>query len=313
MRVEVAVPIDPLCVLVDGRYEDDLVVVARRGGDLPRRVQRGIRTQHFDVVTNDGRLVVTHAVGPQDIDDDLAGIIADELFTPGWVRGSEMFERIFTGVVRTSASAALDSWELFYRNTIRRLVPGRHPASSTAHPAGGIKASASSNHGSIADYAPVHERAVDLVGPGSVLELGSCFGFLALRLAAAGHPTTASDVSAGTVRLLALIAPRLGVALDTLLADAARVPVGDAYADTVVAIHLLEHLEPEHGIKVVAEAIRCARRRVVIAVPLEHEAHESYGHLRTIGLDDLRGWGSASGLAYEVAEHHDGWLVLDKV
>ena len=311
MRTLAAAPIDPFCDVVDGRYEDALVVVVRRIGAWPRRGRGSARTLHFDIVTHDHRLVVTHDVRPEDVDDDLAGVIVDELFTPGWVRGSEMFERIFTGVVRTSATDALESWELFYRNTFRRLTSGLQPGGVGTTAA--TRASGSCGHGSIADYAPVYDRAVGLVRPGSVLELGSCFGFLALRLAAAGHRTTASDVSAGTVRLLASIAPRLGVPLETLLADAARVPLADGFADTVIVIHLLEHLEPEHGDKVVAEAIRCARRRVVIAVPLEGEADESYGHLRTIDLDDLRTWGRASRVSFEVAEHHGGWLVLDKV
>lgn len=324
MRLETAAPIDPLCDVIGGRYEDDLVVVAHRGNSWPRRVRGSVRTRHFDVVSQDHRLLVIYDLCPEEVDDDLTGVIIDELFAPGWVRGSEMFERIFTGVVRTSTANALDSWELFYRNTIDRLSTGLDsPRSSRSSPlprpldpvesdADKTRAPGPGFRGSIDDYAPVHDRAVGLVRPGSVLELGSCFGFLALRLAAAGHRTTASDVSAGTVRLLASIAPRLGVPLATLLADAARVPVVDGYADTVVVIHLLEHLEPDHGDQVVTEALRCARRRVVIAVPLEREADEFYGHLRTVSLDDLRTWGGASDLPFEVAEHHGGWLVLDK-
>ena len=108
----------------------------------------------------------------------------------------------------------LDSWELFYRNTLRRLEdPGtRGPCR---------------DHGSIDGYAPVHDHVLDLLGPGSVLELGCCFGFLALRVARSGRATTASDVSAGTVQLLTAIAPRLGVDLVTETADAARYPASD--------------------------------------------------------------------------------------
>lgn len=281
MRIRAAAPIDPLGDVVDGRYEDDLVVVTRRGDAWPHPARGRVRTPHFEVVTHDHRLVVTHDVRPQDIDDRLAGVIVDELFTPGWVHGSEMFERILTGVVRAGDRSALESWELFYRNTIRHL-------------------------------SPVHDRAVGLVRPGPVLELGSRFGVLALRLATAGHPTTASDVSAGAVRLLAVMAPRLGAELDTLLADPARVPVGDGFADTVVVVHLLEHLEPGHGAAVVAEAVRCARRRVVIAVSLQPESDEFSGRARPLTLDDLRRWGRSSRLPHEVTEDHGGWLVLDR-
>lgn len=312
IRFETA-PIDPLCDVVGGRYQDDLVVVARRGDSWSARVRGGARTLHFDMVTHNRRLLVTHDVRSEDVDDDLTGVIVDELFTPGWVRGSEMFQRIFTGVVRTSATDALECWELFYRNTIRRLALSSQSSPSAEWEAAAVtRVPGSCGDGSIADHAPVYDRVVSLVGPGSVLELGSCFGFLSLRLAAAGHPTTASDVSPGAVRLLASIAARLGVPLVTLLADAARVPVIDGFADTVVVSHLLEQLDPDHGHKVVVEALRCARRRVIIAVPLEREADETYGHLRTISLDDLRTWGRASRVPFEVAEHQVGWLILDK-
>lgn len=300
----VAAPIDPLApTRTPGEYEDALVVV-RRGPD--RRATDGARTvtEHFRVDAGDGRLTVTHRLRPDEVDDDLAGLLVDELFGPGWVRGAELFERLFTGVVLSMSPDPLQAWELFYRNTTRHL--------ETLRAGGGNGGAAASVHGCIAGYAPVYERAEALVPAGSVLELGSCFGFLSLRLATRGHDVTASDVAAGTVRLLAAVAPRLGVRLTTVLADAARLPLEDECVDTVLAIHLLEHLDAAHGAAVLREAVRCARRRVVVAVPFEQEADESFGHVRTVDLDDLRAWGRASGLRYDVAEHHGGWLVLER-
>ena len=80
-------------------------------------------------------------------------------------------------MVRTSADDALDSWELFYRNTLARLDD---PGSA----APGLGA-----HGSIDGYAPVHDHVLGLLAPGSVLELGCCFGFLSLRVARTGRAT----------------------------------------------------------------------------------------------------------------------------
>ncbi|MEO3935720.1 mycofactocin oligosaccharide methyltransferase MftM [Dermatophilaceae bacterium Soc4.6] len=275
-------PIDPLRpTSVPGRYEDEVVVVQRWSGPWPRRARGAVQTAHFDVSRIAGRVLVTHCLSPEQVDDDLASVIVDELFGPGWLRGAEAFERIFTGIVRSMEPDALDSWERFYRNTIARP-------------------------------APIYDRAAELVLPGPVLELGCCFGFLSLRLASRGHDVTASDVSAGTVRLLHTLAPRLGLRLTTLLADAARVPLEDGCADTVLVIHLMERLDQEHGVAVIHEALRCARRRVVAAVSLEREVDESYGHVRTVTLEDLAVWGRASGAPYAVSEHHGGWLVLDK-
>ena len=306
MQARPTTPIDALVATVGGRYEDDLVTVQAGANARPRRGLHGVRTAHFDIVPVAGRLSVTHTIPTERIDDDLAGLIVEELFAPGWVRGSEMFERIFTGIVRSSAVDALDSWELFYRNTFRKLGDRRDRGSEP-----GASSFAEHFHGSIAGYAPVYDHACELVLPGSALELGCCFGFLSLRLAAEGHLTTASDVSAGTTRLLAAVAPRLGITLDTIFADAARMPVPARSAENVLVIHLLEHLEPEHGSRVVAEAVRCARGRVVVAVPLEEEADESYGHVRTVSLDDLRTWGAATARPFDVHEHHGGWLVIE--
>lgn len=293
-------PIDPLAPTVAGRYEDAVVTVEAAHGPRGARGTTTVRTPHFDVTPTGGRVHVTHVVPPGQVDDDLAGLLQDELFGPGWLRGPDLYERVFTGVVRTGAEDALASWELFYRNTLARLEASPSPGSG-----GGP-------HGSIAGYAPVSDHALELLpARGSVLEMGCGFGFLSLRAAGDGRLTTASDVSAGTVRLLARLAPRLGADLTTLVADAARHPGADRSVDTVLAVHLLEHLDAAHGAQVLAEALRLAARRVVVAVPLE-EANETYGQVRTVSLDELHRWGRASGCRYDVHEHHGGWLVLDQ-
>lgn len=293
-------PIDPFAPTRAGLYRDALVEVRALGPIRGRRSLHMVRTEHFDVTAVDGRICVGHAVPADRLDDDLAGLLADELFGPGWLRGSELFERIFTGVVRTFADDPLQAWEAFYRNTLARID------SCLARPA-----ATAARGGTVADYAPVYGHAQSLLAAGSVLELGCCFGFLSLRLAKAGRATTASDVSPGAVRLLAAVAERLGVPLQTQVADAARFPASGPCADTVLAIHLLEHLDPAHGDRVVEEAIRLARRRVVIAVPLEEEADETWGHVRTVSMTDLLDWGRRSGRAHDVHEHHGGWLVIE--
>jgi len=285
-------PIDPLAAIARGRYEDDIIVVTRRPHG-----SSGMKTPHFEFWTEGGKLHVAHSLAPHHIDNDLAGVLADELFGPGWVSGSEAFERVLTGVVLTSAVDPGAAWELFYRNTLDRLA---RPQAIEAPGAG-----------SLAAYAPVYAHALTLVPPGSALELACCFGFLSLQLAARAT-VTASDVTANTVRLLAAVAPRLGYVLDTLVCDGARVPMPDRCFDTVLAVHLLEHLEPDHAAAVVVEAQRLARRRVIVAVPFEDEPTRAFGHVRTFILDDLHSLGRESGWTYTAYEHHGGWLVLDQ-
>lgn len=290
--------IQPLEAPADGVYRDELVEVRAQAGPTPRRELHTVRTPHFDLTTVGQRAVVVHRVPPERIDDDLSGLLADELFQPGWLRGGEVFEHLFTGIVLSSHPDPLDAWEGFYRRTLDRVGAAIHGPTTGAH-------------GTIADYAPVYARAEQLLAAGTVLELGSCFGFLALRLARAGRRVTASDISRGTVELLRAVAPRLGVALATRVDDAARVHAADRSVDNVLAVHLLEHLDAAHGARVLAEALRIARRRVVVAVPLEDEADATWGHVRTISLTDLDAWGRATGLPYRVDDHHGGWLVVD--
>ncbi len=234
----------------------------------------------------DGRL--RHRISAAEISNDLAGWIADDLVTPGLVEPSA-FERTFVSVV-----ASVDpDWTAFYRNTLLSLGRGGEPG------------------GTNAGMAPVHERAAGLA-IGSVVELGCCFGFLSLRLAADGHRVAAVDLSPGTVRLLGRVAPALGLTLDAVVGDATAVPLADGSADTLMAVHLLEHLPPGVDRLVLAEMLRVARRRVVVAVPYEDEPDPTWGHVRTFDAAALRELGDSTGRPYEVTDHHGGWLVISR-
>jgi len=230
----------------------------------------------------DGQL--RHHISPVELSNDLAGWIADDLVAPGLIP-PHAFEPTFVSVVG-------DAWLPFYRNTLRELADGGAPG------------------GTNAGMAPVHDRAADLAC-GAVVELGCCFGFLSLRLARDGHRVTAVDVSPGTVALLAAIAPALGTPLHAVAGDATALPLADHTADTVFAVHLLEHLPPELASEVIAEMVRVARHRVVVAVPFEDAPNPTWGHVRTFDLADLAALGTTTGRPYTVDEHHGGWLVVD--
>ena len=292
-------PIDPLA---PGRpaYVDDLVRVVRTDGELPRRTLRTVRTEHFDISHEGGRVAIAHRVPLEEVHAGLAELLSREIFGPGWLRGADVFERIMTGIVLTSADDPLSAWEHFYRTSLRTIEAA---TDLTDSPSAGM-------HGAVAGYAPVYARAEEVLVGDSVVELGSCFGFFSLRQAGT-REVTAIDVSAGSIRLLEQVSAQLGTPVEALTADAAHVPLPDGCADTVVALHLLEHLEPQHGWRVVTEAVRLARRRVVIAVPYEDEPEELWGHVRTLTREDLAAYGLRTGLPFAVEEHHGGWLVLD--
>lgn len=233
------------------------------------------------------------------LDNDLSGWLARTLIAPGLLP-QHAFEKAFVAVVTGAAEDPNDpddAWLAFYRNTLTALTGGGRPG------------------GTNAEMAPVHARAAELVVGTEVVELGCCFGFLALRLARAGRRVTAVDVSPGTVGLLARMAPRLGVSVDAVAGDAAATPLRTGCADTVLAVHLLEHLPEPAGTAVLKEMLRLARRRVVVAVPYEDEPDPIWGHVRRFDHDELRRLGEVTGREYgvtfRVTDHHGGWLVID--
>jgi hypothetical protein len=284
--------LDPLAPGHRGWWEcGELLVCHEDGVALPNalsaRLAPAMVTEHFRVYSLGRRTLVSHRFRGDELDDDLAGHLATEL------RGlAPQFERIFTGVVRSTVNDPLLAWTVFYANTLAAL---RRPGPT----------------GAIARFAPVHARALDLVRGRTVLDLGSCFGFLPLRMASLGLRPIASDISAGSMGLLARVSAWFGTPVPALVCDAAAVPLADGSVDTVTAIHLLEHVPPDHGAAVLAEMLRVARRRVVVAVPFEETPDPAFGHVRCFDSAALRRWGRASGVPFTVFEHHGGWLVLD--
>jgi SAM-dependent methyltransferase len=262
-------------------------------------------TDHFEVHRPGGRLLVLHRFRPDELDDDVSTLVAGELGAV--VASAPIFERVVTGIVRSTVGDPLTAWSTFYANSLAVL---RHPERA-AEPG----SAASPPEASLAGFAPVHARALDEVVGTTVADLGACFGFLPLLMAERGLDVVATDHTPGTMRLLSAVA-RSGVVpeasrLRTAACDARAVPLRDDAVETVSAIHLLEHLPAEDSAAVVAEMCRVARRRIVVAVPYEDEPDPVYGHLCRFSPDVLVELGERTGAPFRVEADHGGWLVAD--
>ncbi|GLZ55100.1 mycofactocin oligosaccharide methyltransferase MftM [Actinomycetospora sp. NBRC 106378] len=300
--------IDPLAPGHPGRWENGPVVVCHLDrAAVPVRLAEGrtpdLVTERFEVHRLGDRLLVLHRFRPDELDDDVSTFVADELGAV--VDSAPLFERVVTGIVRSTVLDPLTAWATFYANSLAVL---RHPRTA---PTVGLPPESS-----LAGFAPVHARALDEVRGSTVADLGACFGFLPLLMAERGLDVVATDHTPGTMTLLAAVA-RAGVVpaaadrLHTLACDARAVPLADASVDTVTAIHLLEHLPASESAAIVDEMVRVARRRLVVAVPYEETPDPVFGHLRRFTPDDLVALGERTGLPYRVDEHHGGWLVAD--
>jgi Methyltransferase domain len=254
--------------------------------------RRAVCTPRFCTSRRGGVLEVVHNLRPDELSDELAVMLAEELDDIGVLNGQHEFELVFTGIVRSTVDGAMPAWLRFYRNSLDRLERG------------------------VAAFAPVHEHAASLLVGSRVIDLGSCFGFLPLRLASAGIDVMATDLSAPTMELLARVSTLLRRPVRTICCDAARVPLPDRDADTVTVVHLLEHLTPAASTDVIDEALRLARRRMVVAVPFEDEPRACYGHIQRFDLAALGALAAEAqrrhpGLRADVHEYHGGWLILD--
>ncbi|HYO04721.1 MAG TPA: mycofactocin oligosaccharide methyltransferase MftM [Mycobacterium sp.] len=271
-----------------------VLVTRRNGPHLDHTGQTALCTNRFCTTRTDGVLAVQHDLGPDEISDELAVLLATELDDTGVLRGQPEFEAVFSGIVQSATDGEVGTdhaWLRFYRNSLDRL-----------------------EHGSAA-FAPVHEHAASLIVGNDVIDLGSCFGFFPLRVAAAGLVVTATDLSGPTVDLLNRVSVPLRRPVRTLTCDAACVPLPDGAADTVTVLHLLEHLDAADTGSVLREAIRLARRRVIVAVPFEDVPRACYGHVQRFDggvLRDIADAWRTSGVRAGVHEYHGGWLILDR-
>lgn len=290
--------LNALAPSADGEYRHGPLRVVRRGRPAEGEEVCG---PHFRLRRVGSGFEVSHSLRPDRLDNDVAGLIAAELFDTGFLTGNDVFEQVLTGVVRSTVREPLKAWDAFYGNTLTRIREC-WTSGSAALPQGS----------QIAGMAPVYDRALRLVPPGRVLDLGSCFGFFPLLLAERGqNAVIASDLVRGSMRLLTAVARHRRVPLQTMTCNVASVPFPNGSVDTVTVLHLLEHLDERQSRAVLSEAARLARNWVVVAVPFEEEPAAVYGHVQRFDAAKLTQLGITTGRPFTVAEHHGGWLVVD--
>jgi predicted RNA methylase len=295
--------IKPLASSSPGSHGDDLVDVVREGAAPEQEsLPLIVRTEHFCLCRSEHTVRVIHRLTPDRIDSDVIGLIIDELFTPGWLVGIAVFERVLTGVVLSIKDDPLESWLAFYDNTLAHIrerwrVPELDPHSCWTD-----------------EFAALYQHALRLVPTGEVLDLGACLGFLSLLMVdTPGRSVTACDLSPAGIGLLSEVSAARHIPLRTLVCDATCVPLPDKAVDTVTVIHLFGCLESEECREVLGEALRLARRRVIVGVPADDRCAVVHGRGRRISRAELAELGSRDGqrLEFESDESLGSWLVVD--
>ena len=233
------------------------------------------------------------------LDADLGDALAAGLLGPP-PRDLAGFERAFVEHVERSAAGPVQAWDRFYDATLSRVIRG------WPDPPPGP--------GTVATFTRIWARAAALSSGPSVLDVGTCFGFLPLAWAAQpGAPRLlAVDLGHESAALAARQARRLGRPVGVARADGAQLPLADRAVSTVLLLHVLEHVPEPLGVALLAEALRVAARRVVVAVPVEPEPDPVFGHVRVFDLSDLAELGRRTGWCVSLQDADGAWLVLDR-
>lgn len=240
-----------------------------------------------------------HAHAPAlPLDADLGDALAAGLLPGGRPRDLAAFERAFVRHVEAQHPDPDRAWDRFYDATLARVRAGWHEPPQEP--------------GTVAAFTRIWSRAAALVR-GTVLDVGCCFGFLPLLLASSGPgQVLALDLAEPSLRLAGRQARRLGREVRFVRGCATRLPLAERSVGTVLLVHVLEHLPPPQADAVLAEALRVADRRVVVAVPVEDVPDPVFGHVQVYDAARLGRTGAATGWRSAVGEGDGAWLVLDR-
>jgi 2-polyprenyl-3-methyl-5-hydroxy-6-metoxy-1,4-benzoquinol methylase len=298
-------------MLVSGRWihrDGELVVASEIANPGLRSVLASqavhvCESPHFAVYALDDGIAVLHRLEPAAIDNDLAELVAGELIRSRHVVIPRAFKRCFAGVILSSAPSSKEAWRAFYDNTLSKLqqvASGSYPGQDS---------------GPIAVFGRIYQHAWALVAGSSLLDVGTCFGFFPLLLQRSDPPfnIVALDVSAPILELARDAAvSRYHVGTATFVhGDACSLSFADGSFDTVSALHLLEHLIPSSASKALQEMCRVARRKVIVAVPMEEELDPAYDHVQRFDRESLINLVEKTGWRWGFEDYLGGWVVLE--
>jgi SAM-dependent methyltransferase len=287
-------------------------------------------------------IIVVHDFAPAEIDNNIARHVADELLPllvadaprpvarDGYgATDQEVFERFVGEIVRSVDGNERRAWHLFYDNTLAALDrAGRETGAAK----GQIDRLQDLPRDYIADFAAIYRRAIDLadeIKPASILDVATCFGFFPLLLASGAWPATGDrqerprivgcDLNPALVSLArSYVRQRKLTGIRFVEADILGIPPGRAALpepsfDVVTAIHLLEHLEPAQTAAAMDGLWSLARRRLIVAVPVEAVADTRFGHRQIFDGESLAALGRITAGSSRCFEDHGAWLVIDRV
>lgn len=280
-------------------------------------------------------IILVHDFAPGEIDNNIASYVADELLpllltcstrgepADGYrASDQEVFERFVGEIVRSIDGNEERAWHLFYDNTLAAL-------NRAGQRDGDAESETRAPNDFIAEFATIYRRVADLAAecrPASVLDVATCFGFLPLLLVSALSPqpkgcwqnprVVGCDLNPALIALANSYARQRRLAgvcfVEADIRDAFHPALPQRSFDVVTAIHLLEHLEPTETALAMDRLWHLARRRLIVAVPVEAVPDPRFGHRQVFDRESLSALGRTTGGLCRSFEDHGAWLVIDR-
>lgn len=256
---------------------------------LVAQTYQAYETEHFVICQQrpSGQTILLHVFGRDEIDADLICFIERELAPFGIITSAQEFGAVLFAVIASPFPAPRNQhriWLHFCLNSLSRL---REQISSPAQSMPSVSY--------IAPFAAMYRRVFELCVGQNYLDVGCSFGFLPVLLTE--HVPDARivgcDNNPDALRFSSDLATATATTHVTFtLRDVLAANFADlGRFDTVVAIHLLEHL-PEQELPVaLAHLLKITAKRLLIAVPYEEKIQSLYGHHQAFTSEKLHTWG----------------------
>lgn len=234
-------------------------------------------TAHFLLFLRDEApgTIIVHWFAPEEIDSDVSHYLVRELKPFGILTQPQHFGQIQGGIVGSLFPDDVHrAWRFFGENTLQRLLTFMATAYTPPLP----------DYATIGMFATLYQRVLELrVGP-RFLDAGCASGFLPLLVSERVPFLTeivGVDIQQEAFEVAQTIAEERQLQnvrfshADLLSSNFCAL----GHFDTVVALHVLEHLAEEEMYQALNNLLAAASQRLILAVPYEgNEPELAYGH-----------------------------------
>ncbi len=277
-------------------------------------------TAHFLLFTREAapKTILVHWFKPEELHTNLSHHLVVELKPSGIITSNHSLGELMTGIIAGTLypDDVRRAWNYFGANTLQRLLS--------------LVSSAVTSHlpdcGSLGASATLYQRVFELGVGERFLDAACNGGFFPLVLAERRpfvSEVVGIDLDAEVFRVAQELAEERHlttvhyVQADLLADDFSTLGM----FDTVTALHVLEHFTEEAMYRVLANLLKVASHRLIVAVPYETgDPERAYGHLQLFSRTKLEAVGrwcqeqlhGAARLWYEDISPAGGLLLLER-